>query len=43
MKKQYQQPMTIAMMMEPRTVLCSSGYVDPDVDYGGSKSGFGGS
>ena len=42
MKKQYQQPMTIAMTMEPRTVLCSSGFVNPDLEYGGEQGGFGG-
>ena len=42
MKKQYQQPVTIAMTMEPRTVLCSSsGFVSP-LEYGGDRGGFGG-
>ena len=28
MKKQYQQPITEALIMEPSSILCASGFID---------------
>jgi hypothetical protein len=30
MKKQYQQPKTVATLIEPLTILCASMFIDPN-------------
>ena len=42
MKKTYQQPETLSIAINPSAILCTSGFVDPDLGYGGEGSGFGG-
>ncbi len=43
MKKIYQNPKTSAVEIAPRAVLCSSpGFVNPNLDFGGSQGGVGG-
>ena len=34
MKKQYQQPTTEALKMEPSSILCASSFVDPNPENG---------
>ena len=34
MKKQYQQPMTEALIMEPSSILCASSFIDPNAKDG---------
>lgn len=41
-KKEYQQPQTQSLAMEPRAILCASpggGFIDPNVGYGGAGGG----
>ena len=42
MKKLYQKPETLSIAINPSAILCTSGFVDPDLGYGGEGSGFGG-
>jgi hypothetical protein len=42
MKKTYQQPKTLSIAINPSAILCTSGFVNPDLVYGGESSGFGG-
>jgi len=42
MKKIYKQPQTLLIAANPSAILCSSGYMDPDMGFGGDKGGFGG-